>query len=160
MSNYILEQLYVENKDNNLVIFVGLEISRYYSNLPEVFPDWEMLIDKLKEGLNIDFNKNKDYLRIAQIFEDKYGRKELNNILIELFPEHVNPGKLHELLFEVKPAHIITTNYDSLIEKALEGSYKKLQYQVLKKDQDFPYALKYSKWKNFLQNIKSNIANC
>ncbi|MBO8161819.1 MAG: SIR2 family protein [Thermosipho sp. (in: Bacteria)] len=150
MSDYILKELYEENQNNNLVIFIGSGISKYYSDPPEEFPDWKMIIDELKKGLNIDFSKNEDYLRIAQIFEDKYNRNELINVLNKLFPKDVEPGELHELLFEIGPAHIITTNYDNLIEKVLENettlekSYKKSQYQVLKKDQDFPHTLKHS----------------
>ena len=144
MSDYILEELFEENQNNNLVIFIGSGISKYYSDPPKKFPDWETIIDKLKKGLNIDFSKNEDYLRIAQIFEDKYNRNELISVLNRLFPKDVESGELHKLLFEIGPAHIITTNYDNLIEKALEKSYKKSQYQVLKKDRDFPYTLKHS----------------
>lgn len=143
MNNFILKQLYEENQNNNLVIFIGSGISKYYSNSPEEFPDWEKLINEFKERLNIDFNKNKDYLRIAQIFEDKYNRSELLNLVESMFPGYVKPGKLHEkLIEEVKPAHIITTNYDDLIESVEKASV--LRYKVLRTDKDFPSSSKHS----------------
>jgi hypothetical protein len=143
LNNFILKQLYEENQNNNLVIFIGSGISKYYSNSPEEFPDWEKLINEFKERLNIDFNKNKDYLRIAQIFEDKYNRSELLNLVESMFPGYVKPGKLHEkLIEEVKPAHIITTNYDDLIESVEKASV--LRYKVLRTDKDFPSSSKHS----------------
>nr|WP_276508937.1 SIR2 family protein [Periweissella fabalis] len=60
--------------------------------------------------------------------------EKINGILSE--GKVPQPNKLHELIF--KPQHIITTNYDTLLEDMINRGLK--MYSVLKKDDDIPYA--------------------
>jgi hypothetical protein len=58
-------------------------------------------------------------LRIAQEFEAAHGRQRLERLLVE----HIDdlgwrPGKLHRLLLELPWSDVLTTNYDTLIERA------------------------------------------
>lgn len=121
-----LDCLWKARQNNNLVIFVGSGVSKFYAKtLNKKFPDWKDLINNLSQSLGILGNEL-DYLQIAQMYEDYYGRKELIQKVIDLFPKSYEPGELHELIFEVEPAHIITTNYDDLLKRALKKSIKHL----------------------------------
>lgn len=134
-----LRNLYLEKEKNNLVIFVGAGISQFYSNTEndKPFPSWDGLIEKLVID---DFKENFciDYLKTAQIFEDTYSRKKLLETVKELFPKNYDCSDLHKLIFEVEPAHIITTNYDNLLEKAMEQKNYDGKYHIVNEDNSIP----------------------
>lgn len=135
-----LDCLWKARQNNNLVIFVGSGVSKFYAKtLNKKFPDWKDLITNLSQSLGVLGNEL-DYLQIAQMYEDYYGRKELIQKVIDLFPKSYEPGELHELIFEVEPAHIITTNYDDLLERALKKSIKAPLYSVIIQDKNLPYS--------------------
>src|SRR5690606_1967082 len=56
-----------------------------------------------------------------------------------LFPIGYKSNQLHELIFELNPQHIITTNYDCLFEEVIMN--KGLPYSIISKDIDLPYAV-------------------
>ena len=47
------------------------------------------------------------------------------------------PNELHTLIEKIAPEHIITTNYDSLLEDQFESGL--LKYNVVAEDKDIPY---------------------
>ena len=49
-----------------------------------------------------------------------------------------NYNPLHEIIFELNPQHIITTNYDNCFENIIEN--RGLPFSVVSKDIDLPYA--------------------
>ena len=49
----------------------------------------------------------------------------------------ISPNPIHYAILDLKPCHIITTNYDDLIEQAIMQKYQ--QYYVVKRDTDLPY---------------------
>ncbi len=140
--------------NNRLVIFVGSGVSNN-SNIPT----WNQLIiefakklvyDKcrvcsLKEHIEMNcpkedcperFNFSQDeYLKIPQYYynKDKGGYNQL--ILDTLKCEEATPNPIHNVIMNLFPKHIITTNYDKLIENT--NSPNKLLYSVINKDKDF-----------------------
>lgn len=100
----------IENK--KLAVFIGSAVS-YDSNLPS----WEKLINAMKGALEIQ--RTNDYLKIAEHYYLQYGRNTYYNKINEFFPSGSQPNKLHESILSLKPQHIITTNWDDLLEKAI-----------------------------------------
>lgn len=134
-----LRSLYFEKEKENLVIFVGAGISKYFANIEEEngFPSWdelvkEFIIDDLKETKCID------YLKTMQIYEDTYSREVLINKVKERFPKKYKCGDIHKLIFDIKPAHIITTNYDNLLEKAMTEKHSTGEYHIVVEDKSIP----------------------
>jgi hypothetical protein len=116
------------NENNKLAIFVGAGVSKS-SNLP----DWNELITDIKKELKIGKNEN-DYLKISQLFYLSCGEVVYYQRLKEYFPDTVEPTNIQKLIFELKPANIITTNWDILLEKtANDNGYI---YDVISKDED------------------------
>ncbi len=136
-----LRNLYLENKKGNLVIFVGAGVSQYYSKVEDntKFPSWdgltkEFIIDKSSENGCID------YLKVPQIYEDTYSRKDLIDKVIDSFPKNYKCGELHKLIFDIQPAHIITTNYDDLLEKAMLEKNLTSYYHTVFEDKSIPFS--------------------
>lgn len=101
-------------ENNKLAIFVGSAVS-YDSKLPS----WGNLINLMKKAL--ENPRTDDYLKIAEHFYLQYGRNTYYSKINEFFPSGSQPNHLHELILQLKPQHIVTTNWDNLLEKAIEN---------------------------------------
>jgi hypothetical protein len=87
-------------------------------------PLWRQVKKKIFErlypgGTEEDFNKlSMDSNRLAQEFELEFGVGELNELLSSLVPDHnYEPSAVFESLFKLRWADILTTNYDTLLER-------------------------------------------
>lgn len=134
--NYNLSITQIKNsiKENSLVLFVGAGISAN-SNLPT----WGELIQSLKKELNLPEERTDSPLRIAQYYYDTFGKNQYTKKIEEIFFKRglSKPNELHKLIEKIAPKHIITTNYDSLLESQFESGL--LKYNVVAEDKDIPY---------------------
>ncbi|MCO7176981.1 SIR2 family protein [Sporolactobacillus kofuensis] len=121
-------------KEDSLIVFVGAGVSAN-SGLPK----WSELIDVFKDEINVD-DKENDYLKIAQYYFDTVGQYKYFQKVMDVFQPHINsqPNEIHNQIFRIKPRHIITTNYDSLLEDKMNSSIAK--YEVINRDSDIPYS--------------------
>lgn len=119
--------------NDKLVVFAGAGVSR-----DSGIPIWSELIEDIKGFLNEEI-KEDDPLKIAQILYNEKGEKEYNDIIKNsLYKSKGIYNSLHEILFELNPQHIITTNYDHYFENIIGN--KGLPFSVVSKDIDLPYA--------------------
>ena len=134
MRNYIEESKRIiqnSSKNNKLVIFVGAGISANSG-----IPMWKSIIDKIRRKTDISDEEN-DYLKIAQYYYNSRDKKEYYEFLESELNVDSKPNEIHDKLLELNPYHIITTNYDELIEK--QANQKGMFYDVVSKDSDLPY---------------------
>lgn len=133
-----IDRLINANKNNSLVIFVGSGIS-LDSNLPK----WKDIIVDMYEWLygkkpdsNYNFSSD-EYLTIPQkvydLDEEKY--KEIFQNSFKDIKQI--PNRLDDLIVKLKPDHIITTNYDQLLEKSLLNNGLSNKYGVVYDDASF-----------------------
>lgn len=134
-----LRNLYQEKEQNNLVIFVGAGISENYANIKDgkKFPSWKTLVDSLVPD-DMDKTTIIDSLKIAQIFQDNYSKEALAYKVKELFPQDYDSHEIHQLIFDLEPAHVLTTNYDHLLEKALQVNGLDNKYHIIDADEAIP----------------------
>lgn len=134
-----LRNLYSEKEQNNLVIFVGAGISENYANIKDgkKFPSWKTLVESLTLD-DMDKNTTVDSLKTAQIFQDNYSKEALAYKVKELFPQDYDSHKIHQLIFDLEPAHVLTTNYDHLLEKALQVNGFDNKYHIIDADEAIP----------------------
>lgn len=93
----------------------------------------------MKADINVPSNEN-DYLRIAQMyFNDRQQKEYIEKIRLVLKHTKVKHNVLHEEIFNLNPEHILTTNYDDLLDQVIK--VKSLPFSIISKDHDFPYAL-------------------
>ena len=134
--NYSLSvsQIKKSIKENSLILFVGAGISAN-SNLPT----WKELIQSFKKELDLPDGDSDDYLRVAQYYYDTFGKNQYTKKIEEIFFSKgtSKPNELHTLIEKIAPKHIITTNYDSLLEDQFENGL--LKYNVVAEDKDIPY---------------------
>ena len=134
-----LRNLYQEKEQNNLVIFVGAGISENYANIKDgkKFPSWKTLVESLVPE-DMDKTSIIDSLKIAQIFQDNYSKEALAYKVKELFPQDYDSHEIHQLIFDLEPAHVLTTNYDHLLEKALQVNGLDNKYHIIDADEAIP----------------------
>ena len=82
-------------------------------------PDWRMLTSVLQTRLGYDPDETRDPLRVAEEFVASLGRGALDNVIKELVPDDQwLPGALHHKLLALNWVDVLTTNWDTLLERA------------------------------------------
>ncbi|AXG69584.1 NAD-dependent deacetylase [Kordia sp. SMS9] len=118
---------------DRLVVFAGAGVSK-----DSGIPLWRELEKGIESHLNETLYES-DALKIAQMLYNEKGEKEYNDIIKKiLFKNKSSYNPLHEILFELNPQHIITTNYDDYFETVIYDNG--LPFSTVSKDQDVPYA--------------------
>lgn len=87
------------------------------------FVDWARLLDPVAKELGLDSVKEQDHLvALAQyhVNQNHDNRSELHKRLLDEFPAHHAPSENHRILARLPIPVFWTTNYDRLIERALE----------------------------------------
>lgn len=113
----ILKDIDNWRKNNKLSVFVGAGVSMLSG-----LPSWSDFIKSmLKEMPDLKYDENKlssdDYLRIAQIYFNTFGEEKYKEKVKRSFKEDCTPNKILDLIFALHPNHILTTNYDNLLEQ-------------------------------------------
>ena len=107
------KRIYEASKNNSLVILVGAGISNNSG-----IPTWSELIMALKKELPDEVKSENDALKVAQLYQNTYGKVSLTNKVKQILKSGTTrPNILHEAIFELQPCNIITTNYDDLLEQ-------------------------------------------
>ncbi len=75
-----------------------------------------------------------EFLKIPQYFFDTKGKAEYYNFLNKTFCKPYTPNDIDELIIDLNPEHIITTNYDHLLEDVVNPTVG--NYSVIKNDKD------------------------
>lgn len=128
-----IDHIIEASKNNRLILFVGAGISK-----DSGYPLWGKFIKSFADELyGKDKNYKFDYLKIPQYYYNTFGKIKYEDKILESFNKHnARPNPIHKQIDRISPKHIITTNYDTLIEDQLNSGI--LKYEVIKKDSDVP----------------------
>lgn len=96
------------------VLFVGAGLSSAAG-----LPGWDALIRHLGDDLGIRRPDRHNYLDLAQWHRERFGRDRLADLLRQTYSTQAHPTLGHYLLMSLPLRHVITTNYDDLLERAL-----------------------------------------
>ena len=108
-----------EIEDGNAAIFAGAGLS-----IGAGFVDWKNLLAPLAEELGLDLSFEQDLVSVAQYFCNGTNRNRITQALIDELGISASPTRNHEILAALPIDTYWTTNYDRLIEKALENEKK------------------------------------
>ncbi|ELB2105509.1 SIR2 family protein [Vibrio parahaemolyticus] len=108
-----------EIQDGNAAVFAGAGLS-----IGAGFVDWRNLLKPLADELNLDITHEQDLVSVAQYFCNDHNRNRITQQLIDELGVAAKPTKSHEILAALPIDTYWTTNYDRLIEKALENENK------------------------------------
>jgi len=158
-----IEKIREINKQHKLVIFVGAGVSRnsgvcsWWDLVKDIAIkiDYNDICEKCElkyltytegdvESVSCKFNNrpcqyefnysNEEFLKIPQYFYEEKGEKEYLEFLNSVFGKHYDTNAIDELIVALEPEHIITTNYDHLIEDVKNPSIS--NYTVIKSNND------------------------
>ena len=117
----LIKELSKELSANNLAIFAGAGLSA-----PAGFVNWKGLLKELAEELELDIDKEYDLVTLAQYYiNHKSGnRSKINDIILNSFSQTATTTENHRILARLSIDTFWTTNYDNLIEKALQEAGK------------------------------------
>jgi hypothetical protein len=120
--NAFLKLFSTEIEEENAAIFAGAGLSR-----PAGFVDWRMLLKSIAEDLQLDISREENLVAIAQYYcNDRLGnRADINRLLLEEFAKDADVTENHRILARLPISTYWTTNYDKLIERALEEAGKR-----------------------------------
>jgi hypothetical protein len=112
-----------ELRENNAAVFLGAGLSKAAG-----YVDWAGLLSPIAKSLGLDVNKESDLVALAQyhLNENHSNRHNLNQLLINEFSDLKDPTENHLLLARLPIQTYWTTNYDRLIEKALEAGGRRV----------------------------------
>ncbi|GFK94430.1 hypothetical protein NNJEOMEG_02275 [Fundidesulfovibrio magnetotacticus] len=116
------------------IVFVGSGVS-----LNSGMPSWSELVQKFANELDVDSNNlsSDDYIKIPQYYYNERGSKEYFDLLRQSVDCRLKPNPIHNVIVKLNPWHIITTNFDSLIESSVDESDTK--YHLVKENKDIAY---------------------
>lgn len=118
LHNVHIKNIRQANEEDRLAIFVGAGVSKSSDTDYISLPSWSDLISELKSDLAI--TEELDYLKLAQLHYLEFGEQKYNQTLKKYFPEDIAPSSLHRTILKINPRVIITTNWDCVIENAIE----------------------------------------
>ena len=112
-----------ELRENNAAVFVGAGLSKAAG-----YVDWPGLMSPVAKALGLDATKESDLVTLAQyhLNANASNRHQLNQLLIDDFSDLKDPTENHVLLARLPIQTYWTTNYDRLIEKALEAGGRRV----------------------------------
>lgn len=112
-----------ELSESNAAVFVGAGLSKAAG-----YVDWPSLMAPIAEGLGLDIAKETDLVSLAQyhLNANATHRQQLNQLLVENFSDLREPSENHRLLARLPIRTFWTTNYDRLLESALQSSGKRV----------------------------------
>lgn len=103
-------------------------------------PDWKELMKPFAESINLDIDKEKEYMQVAQYYVNEKGRYELNNLIKDNFNlDLTRVSNNHKLLASLQLPELWTTNYDNALEKGYESL--NIDYDVKKIEEDLSYGI-------------------
>ncbi|MBA1204166.1 hypothetical protein G7009_20820 [Pseudomonas capeferrum] len=117
----LVDTLTKEMAEGNLAIFAGAGFSQGAG-----FVNWKTLLKPIADELDLDIDKETDLVALAQYHSNANGanRSKLDQMLVTEFSTKVKVTDNHRILARLPIQTYWTTNYDRLIETALEENEK------------------------------------
>ena len=136
-------------ENNKLIVFVGAGVSRNVEGMPSWYALVKAMADAIHYSKCNDCKHKDDGCENGCRLREEYSNDEFlkipqyvynqnpdlyNQILAEQTQDVSVDAPLSKAIFNINPAHIITTNYDTLLESST--SELREQYQVIVRDKD------------------------
>ena len=101
-------------------VMVGAGFSRACEREPDcpIPPIWSTFQAEMEAALGYSKNKGPDALRLAQEYQTLHGNDGLDRLILRLVTDdRWTPGQLHKQLMELPWRDVLTTNWDTLLER-------------------------------------------
>lgn len=109
-----------EIRENNAAVFLGAGFSKSAG-----YVDWKSLLKNIAEDLGLDIDKEYDLVSLAQYCYNKNrNRSVINDVIFGEFSKEKKIDENHKIIARLPIFTYWTTNYDSLIEDALNEMHR------------------------------------
>lgn len=122
-------------------------------------PNWSELAEKMYEELypepiekreleewkkqKIIKTSGKNVTKLADEYIANFDRNKINTLIEQSIADDMFiPGELHKRLLKLQWSDIFTTNYDTLLEQALDLIYRETNYEIIYSQNDLPGSVK------------------
>ena len=126
-----------EGYGHGVAIMVGAGFSRSAATTQDInkkMPIWANLAKKIAQELGEE--EHTDALRLAQIYQDYFGKQTLYDLLKnEIDDEIWQPAELYQQLLTLPWTEVLTTNWDTLLERAAREIHEPI-YNIVSKQED------------------------
>ena len=112
-----LSELVDQARHRLVVPFVGAGAS---ASKDTGLPDWQGLVGPLGKQLNLEDQDRLDLLDVAQWYADTHSRSDLEQRVRTALSTGGAPSALHRSIARLDAPVLLTTNFDTLLEQALE----------------------------------------
>lgn len=124
-----INEFVIEINNGDAAIFAGAGLSAAAG-----FINWKELLRDLAEEINLEIEKEYDYVAIAQYHFNKFKRGKINDKIVNQFTSLSRGTANHKILSRIGIETFWTTNYDQLIEKSLEDEGKTVELKIRNED--------------------------
>lgn len=116
-------------------VFVGAGMS-----IPCGLPSWRELLRTPLEEIELNADKETDLITVAQYYTNVKNRRSdlTHHVISQFLQKKPLPSAAHKLLAALPIKQIWTTNYDSLLEQALESQGKRVDVKRKAVDMCYP----------------------
>lgn len=122
-----INEFALEIHNGDAAIFAGAGLS-----MSSGFVNWKGLLRDLASEIELDVDKESDLITVAQYYCNSFNRARLNDKIINEFTTLKTGDENHSILSRLGIDTFWTTNYDKLIEKALEKDGKTVDVKIVK----------------------------
>ncbi|MDE1211747.1 SIR2 family protein [Vibrio aestuarianus] len=110
-----VQRFIAELEEDNVAIFAGAGLSSSAG-----YVNWKELLRPLADELNLDVDMEYDLVGVAQYYLNENGRHRISQELMDRIASAKKPTENHQILSRLPIKTFWTTNYDKLIEQALD----------------------------------------
>lgn len=127
----MIEDLSLALKREKLVIFVGAGVSKNSG-----LPTWGQLVQAFAEQIGYPMEgrlATEEYIRIPQYYyclDESPNHTDYYSLIKSMVPGDIQPNILNQQIVSLCPKHIVTTNFDTLMDQVAKG------YQIIREDRD------------------------
>lgn len=126
-----------ETFGHGVAIMVGAGFSRSGATTYDThkkLPIWRDLAQKL--AVELGESEHTDALRLAQMYQDYFGKQRLYDLLKNAVEDEIwEPTELYEKLLSMPWSEVLTTNWDTLLERASRNIHEPI-YDIVSKQED------------------------
>lgn len=118
-------------KREKLVVFVGAGVSKNSG-----LPTWGEMVQAFAREIDYPTKgrlATEEYIRIPQYYyclDESENHSAYYSLIKSMIPENIKPNLLNKLIVSLHPKHIVTTNFDTLLDQVAHG------YEIIREDRD------------------------
>ena len=126
----MIDELKKALNNEKLIIFVGAGVSKNSG-----IPTWGQTVRMFAEKIGYPEHRltTDEYIRISQYFygiDKSEGHNDYYNTILKSIDLDVKPNIINKLIAEIHPKHIVTTNYDKLMDSVADD------YEIITTDKE------------------------